>query len=128
MPATAVAQLPIEALLARVESTVDGAGRFDRREADAALGLASPPLLTVNKALETFYEVAAEDLEGKNADQIRRWKNSRIKVTKNFIEVIGERRCPISPQKTCMRSASGGWTASWRVRPKPTRRIRISRT
>lgn len=94
MPATAVAQLPIEALLARVESTVDGAGRFDRREADAALGLASPPLLTVNKVLETFYEVAAEDLKGKNTDQIRRWKNPRIKATKNFIEVIGDKALP----------------------------------
>ncbi|MBV0892738.1 hypothetical protein KTN05_12875 [Paracoccus sp. Z118] len=91
MPATRVAHLPIEALLTRVEATVDGAGRFNKREADAALGLPPPPRLTVSKALDAFYEVAAEDLRDKNADQIRRWKNSRNKATKNFIEVIGNK-------------------------------------
>ncbi len=91
MPAPEVAQLPLEDLLSRLEATVDGAGRFDGREADAALGLASPPLLTVTKALDAFYEVAAEDLKDKNQDQIRRWKNPRIKAAKNFIEVIGDK-------------------------------------
>lgn len=86
-----VAQLPITDLLTRLESTVDGAGRFDPREADAALGLASPPVLTVEQALDAFYEVAAEDLRGKNDDQIRRWKNPRIKATRNFIEVVGNK-------------------------------------
>lgn len=91
LAAPEVAKLPINDLLARIESTVDGAGRFDQREADAALGLASPPALTVAQALDSFYEVAAEDLRGKNDDQIRRWKNPRIKATKNFIDVIGNK-------------------------------------
>lgn len=86
-----VAQLPIADLLTRIESTVDGAGRFDPREADAALGLASAPALTIEQALDAFYEVAAEDLRGKNDDQIRRWKNPRIKATRNFIEVVGNK-------------------------------------
>ncbi|TJZ85850.1 integrase [Paracoccus hibiscisoli] len=86
-----VAQLPVADLLTRLESTVDGAGRFDPREADAALGLASPPVLTVEQALDAFYDVAIEDLRGKNDDQIRRWKNPRIKATRNFIEVVGNK-------------------------------------
>lgn len=86
-----VAQLPIADLLTRIESTVDGAGRFDPREADAALGLASAPVLTIEQALDAFYDVAVEDLRGKNDDQIRRWKNPRIKATRNFIEVIGNK-------------------------------------
>lgn len=91
LAAADVAELPINNLLTRVESTVDGAGRFDSREADAALGLASPPTLTVEQALEDFYEIAAEDMRGKSADQIRRWRNPRIKATRNFLEVIGNK-------------------------------------
>lgn len=91
LSAPEVARLPINDLLARIESTVDGAGRFDPREADAALGLASPPALTVAQALDCFHEVAAGDLRGKSADQIRRWKNPRIKATRNFIDVIGNK-------------------------------------
>ncbi|MGP9804076.1 integrase [Paracoccus sp. NSM] len=91
LAAPEVAKLPINDLLTRLESIVDGNGRFDPREADAALGLVTPPALTVAQALDSFYEVAAEDLRGKNDDQIRRWKNPRIKATKNFIDVIGNK-------------------------------------
>lgn len=86
-----VAQLPVERLLDRLEGTVSASGRFDPQEADAALGLASPPSISVSQSLDVFYEVAAEDLKGKNADQVRRWKNPRIKAMGNFLEVVGDK-------------------------------------
>lgn len=92
LSAREVADLPVTQLLERLETTVDGAGRFSPAEADAALSLAKPPSLTVKKALDLFYEVAAEDLKDKNPDQVRRWKNPRIKATNNFIEVVGDKQ------------------------------------
>lgn len=89
--ATDVADLPTAVLLDRIESVVDRTGRLDMKEADAALGLPPKPVVLASKALETFYEVAAEDLKGKNADQIRRYKNPRKAASAAFIEVIGDK-------------------------------------
>ncbi len=41
----------------------------------------------MSQSLQAFYEVAEEDLRDKNDDQIRRWKNPRIKAIANFLKV-----------------------------------------
>lgn len=86
-----IAKLPIERLLERVESVKDRARRIDMKEADAALGLPSTPVVMAGKAVDVFYDVAAEDLKDKNADQIRRHKNPRIAASTAFIEVVGDK-------------------------------------
>lgn len=91
LAASEVAKLPDEEFLRRLKSTALPGDRIDMKEADAALGLAPKSQVTVQSALTDFYVVAAEDLKGKNADQIRRWKNPRIKVTAEFLEVIGNK-------------------------------------
>lgn len=91
MSAPEVALLPIEDILRRVEASVDHTGKVDLAEADAMLGLQTPPRLTVSAALEAFWEIAAEDLRGKNDDQIRRWRSPRIRATNNFLKVIGDK-------------------------------------
>ncbi|ATQ54504.1 tyrosine-type recombinase/integrase [Paracoccus yeei] len=87
-----VARLPIEELLQRIESVVDKRGRLDMREADAALGLAPAPAMTVSQAFEEFYKVAGDRIVGKSADQMRRHKAPRLKATNNFIAAVGNKQ------------------------------------
>ncbi|WP_126975611.1 DUF6538 domain-containing protein [Frigidibacter oleivorans] len=89
LSAAEVARLPLPELLDRVEAVVTSKGRLDIAEAEALLGGAKPPRLTVTKALERYWKVAAEKRIGKSADQVRRWENPRKKAVANFVEVIG---------------------------------------
>ena len=87
----AVAKLPLEKLLDRIESVVDNRDKLDMREADAALGLAPQPSLSVGKSLDTYYAVAGDKIIGKSADQLRRHRAPRLKAISNFIEVVGDK-------------------------------------
>jgi integrase len=47
--------------------------------------------LTVSRALELYWTLAKDKTLGKSEDQLRRWKNPRLKAVRNFIEVIGDK-------------------------------------
>ncbi len=86
-----VARLPAEELLARVEAI--GARRTapDPVEASALLGGVAAPSLTLEKALELYWGLAREKTFGKSEDQIRRWKNPRLKAVRTFVEIVGNK-------------------------------------
>lgn len=54
----------------------------------SVLGVDGRPTLTLQDALEKFFEVAKDHLRGKTEDQIRKWKNPRKKAVRNFIHVV----------------------------------------
>lgn len=91
MPAAEVARLPLEDLLSRLESVVTAKGTIDVQEAEAALGVADLPKLTVSKALTSYWSLSKAKTIGKSEDQLRRWKNPRMKAIGNFIEVVGDK-------------------------------------
>ena len=91
LPAAQVAKLPLPELLDRIEATQDRTGRVNMTDAAALLGTAEPPEITVTGALELFWQIARARMIGKSEDQMRRWKNPRIKAVKNFVRVIGDR-------------------------------------
>ena len=82
-----VATLPRAELLSRIE-TVD-AQRSEPQEAAALLGGVAEPPITVQRALELYWPLAKDRVVGKSEDQLRRWRNPRIKAVKNFIDVCG---------------------------------------
>lgn len=86
-----VARLPIDELLSRVEATTDSRGHVDPVTADALLGTVKAPEITISKALDRFYEVEAVRVKGKSKDQLRRHKAPRLKATRNFIKVVGDK-------------------------------------
>lgn len=86
-----VAELPTEDLLRRIEAVQTHKGIPDRLEAAAILGGAPNSEITVSKALEIYWTLTKDKLIGKSPDQIRRWKNPRIKAIKNFISIIGDK-------------------------------------
>ena len=90
LPIEKVAALPRQDRLERMEAVMRN-GEPDRIEAAAVLGGALPPAITVERALEMFWTLAKDRTVGKSEDQIRRWKNPRIKAVKNFVDVVGDK-------------------------------------
>jgi integrase len=86
LPSKEVLKLPIRELLERVEAT-NGRALI----ADATLGLAPVPELATSEALDLFWGLSKDVTAGKTPDQIRRWKNPRIKSFRLFDEVVGPR-------------------------------------
>ena len=91
LPADAVAKLPIAEVLERVEAVPIQNGAPDRIEAAALLGGVAAEAITVERALELYWTLAADKALGKSADQLRRWRNPRIKAVRNFIAVVGNK-------------------------------------
>jgi hypothetical protein len=46
--------------------------------------------ITVSKALDLYWSLVADKTIGKSDDQLRRWRNPRIKAIKNFVAVVGD--------------------------------------
>lgn len=94
MRADQVAKLPVEELRDRF-AAIPGfkvqPEKPDMLEASALLGGAKEPALTVSKALELYWTLAKDKTLGKSEDQLRRWKNPRLKAVKNFIAVVGDK-------------------------------------
>lgn len=86
-----VAKLPVDALIERVEAVAAPAGQPDKAEVAAIMGTVAEPQLTVSKALDLYWTLAREKTFGKSEDQLRRWKNPRIKAVKNFVAVVGDK-------------------------------------
>ena len=86
-----VAKLPVEALVERVEAISAPAGQPDMIEGAALLGTVLEPALTVSKALDSYWTLAREKTLGKSEDQLRRWRNPRLKAVRNFIAVAGDK-------------------------------------
>lgn len=91
LSANRVADLPTEELLRRVEQVARQSDTARPIEAEAMLGGAKEPPITVSRALELYWTLAADRTRGKSEDQLRRWKNPRIKAVKNFIDVVGDK-------------------------------------
>lgn len=93
-----VAQLPIEELLLRVEAVPErraardaGTSVPDQIEGDALLGGVAEPPITLSRALEAYWDVARDKVLGKSDDQVRRWRNPRVKAIRNLVAVVGDK-------------------------------------
>ena len=89
LTADKVASLPRSALLERVEEVARRGA--DPSEASALLGGEAEPPITVSRALELYWVFARDLVLNKSPDQLRRWRNPRIKAVKTFIDVIGDK-------------------------------------
>jgi integrase len=86
-----VSRLPVDELVARVEAIGARRAAPDAVEASALLGTVPAPSLTLEKALELYWGLAREKTLGKSEDQLRRWKNPRVKAVRNFVEIVGNK-------------------------------------
>ena len=91
LEAANVAKLPLQEVIKRVQAIPSNQGMPDRIEAAAVLGGAPRADITVNGALELYWKLAADRTLGKSADQLRRWRNPRIKAVRNFVSVVADK-------------------------------------
>ncbi|MGL4320784.1 MAG: tyrosine-type recombinase/integrase [Paracoccaceae bacterium] len=91
MPSAKVAELPLPELLARLQAVVNSRGQIDPVMAEAVLGGAKPPGLMVSGALDRYWPISRDKITGKSEDQIRRWRNPRIKAVAAFLGAVGNR-------------------------------------
>ncbi|TQM92439.1 DUF6538 domain-containing protein [Roseinatronobacter monicus] len=91
LPANRVAALPTRVILDRVEAVGTAAGEPDKLDAAAILGGAQEPPVTVQGALNLYWALTKDKTFGKSEDQLRRWRNPRLKAVRNFIGVVGEK-------------------------------------
>ena len=55
------------------------------------LGAIKKPELTLSETLEKYWTLSKDKTLGKSDNQVRKWKNPRIKAINNFISVIGDK-------------------------------------
>ncbi len=91
LPAERVAKLPVEDILDRVESIRGVDGKPSSFEAASVLGGVTETIITVTRALEAYWGLAKDKTFGKSEDQLRRWRNPRLKAVKNFVDVVGDK-------------------------------------
>lgn len=86
-PLATVAALPIDQLVARAMAAEHAAGK----QVQALFGTMPVPGLPLNKVLDHFWELAKDRLMNKTTDQVRKWRNPRIRVMKAFIRLVGNK-------------------------------------
>ena len=87
----AVSRLPVEKLVERVEAVPEIEGVPAAADAAALLGTVEKPKFALEDALELYWSLAREKTLGKSPDQLRRWKNPRIKAVRNFVSIVGNK-------------------------------------
>jgi hypothetical protein len=85
LPAHEVAQLPAEAILERIEES-----NTSPAIADAVLGKADIPPVLISELFDIYAGLVADQLQGKSADQVKRWAAPRKKSVRNLLEVVGD--------------------------------------
>lgn len=91
LQADRLAVQPLLEVLSRVEAVPTRKGQPDPVESAALLGGISEPPITVTRALDLYWKLAADKALGKSDDQLRRWRNPRMKAIRNFVDVVGDK-------------------------------------
>ncbi|KZL24538.1 phage integrase [Pseudovibrio sp. WM33] len=87
-----VAAGPVGHLLERIEAIPESEqSKKNSVVADGLLGGADRPELKISKLYEEYIELTPDLLFGKSDDQIRKWKNPRLKAITNLITVVGDK-------------------------------------
>lgn len=62
------------------------------RDADAAIGLADEPQLTVRQVLTLYTEeIAADELQGMSETQVRKWGEIKLNAVEQFCTIVGDK-------------------------------------
>lgn len=89
LPVERVAQLPLPEILDRVQAATGPDGKLRKLEAEALLGSAKKPPITVTRALEIYLEHTEDKRTNRDKNQVRILENSRKRAAKGFIDVCG---------------------------------------
>ncbi len=88
-PVIEVADEDIYKIINRIK-TIDNSREIDEKAISALLGGIDKPALLLKDLWSDYYSFMKPDLNRKTSEQLRKWKNPRIKAFKNFIDICGD--------------------------------------
>lgn len=90
MPLDELARSDLSEILSRVAriETPESANRVDT---SALLGMEAKPDVTMTRAFDVYCDLMKAELREKSDDQIRKWKNPKLKALRNFVGVVGDK-------------------------------------
>lgn len=89
VPMEKLVKQPVYKVIERIEAAHDKFGKPNMKDAEALLGLVPKPNINTETAPNAYWTLARDKTLGKSDDQIRRWRNPRIKAFNNFHKVCG---------------------------------------
>lgn len=88
IPAFKIPEFPIEEIVSRLMATNQ---YLDKENlAKAVIGSTDAPEIKLAEALELYWEYSKPLIVNKNPNQLRKWRNPKIKALKNLIAQIGD--------------------------------------
>lgn len=95
MPADELAQQPLADILERLERVVTekatGPTERDRSARTAILGGEALPVILLSELFDRFERQVSADLTDLSPDQLRKWRNPKIRAVRNLISVVGDK-------------------------------------
>ncbi|SOH95634.1 hypothetical protein SAMN06273572_1143 [Monaibacterium marinum] len=89
LPAATVAERSLQEVLARVEATRGPDGRSDPVAASGVLGGVNEPTLKLSELVARAEALSVHDNRFKSAEQMRLWRNPRVRAVRNRIAALG---------------------------------------
>nr|WP_033406979.1 hypothetical protein [Kiloniella laminariae] len=90
VPLDVLAAGKLDELVSRMR-VLQETGIKNKAVVSSVLGAVDSPKFTWSNAFERFVELSKKDLINKNPDQVRRWKNRRLKAVNNLIALVGDK-------------------------------------
>lgn len=90
-PAAELAKAPIADLVARIELLEQRGAIKSAPLVSAVLGGADRPAMTLGQMFDAYEKHAADRLLGKSEDQVRKWRNPRLRAIANLVDLIGDK-------------------------------------
>lgn len=91
LPAASIAELPSSDILERLERLRTMGVSRDIPMVEAALGAERPPVIMLSALFERFEVQVRTELKDMSPDQVRKWRNPKIRAMKNLIKVIDDK-------------------------------------
>jgi integrase len=89
-PSLEVAALPLGQIIDRLMH-LEKEKHYKTEHVEAILGGQAPPELLLKEVLPKFWDLAKDKTLHKSPEQIRKWRNPRIRAMRNFINCVGNK-------------------------------------
>jgi len=88
--ASEIAKLPMHELMRRIQQNPENV--LTENRVDAVLGGVEKPQIKLSEFWDKFWDYSKNKRMNMSADQIRKWKNPRILIMRDFINCIGDKQ------------------------------------
>jgi integrase len=83
--------LPAFEAIERVKALSVNKRYEDPTTCKAVLGTVKPPVVLLSQLQQEHEALVGDELKGMSAEQLRIWRNTRIRAAKQFIEIVGDK-------------------------------------